>query len=88
MFTSSFHSKTAALLDVSITKTFVFIQAVSFYSYCHGQEKMWIVSFFTLNRIFISLEMLPQYLETVIVRGMFRGLSNIMELFAKISNSF
>ena len=39
---------------------------------------------FSLNKIFVLLEILFQYLETVIIRGIFRTLLNRVELFAKI----
>ena len=38
----------------------------------------------SLNKIFVLLEILFQYLETVIIRGVFRTLLNMVELFAKI----
>ena len=42
----------------------------------------------TLNTIFILLEKLSQYLATVIIRDVFRTLSNMMELLVKISYGF
>ena len=38
----------------------------------------------SLNKIFVLLEILFQYLETVIIRDIFRTLLNRVELFAKI----
>ena len=41
-----------------------------------------------LNRVFVLLEMLSQYLSTVIIGDVFRTLSNKIELFDKIGNGF
>ena len=41
-----------------------------------------------LNRIFVLLDMLSQYLATAIIRGIFTTLSNITVLFAAIANTF
>ena len=39
-----------------------------------------------LNSVFVLLEALSQYLATGIIRGVFRTLSNMMELLVKIRN--
>ena len=39
-----------------------------------------------LNRIFVLLEMLSQYLGTAIIKGVYRTLPNMVKLFAKICN--
>ena len=41
-----------------------------------------------LNEIFVLLETLLQYQVTVTVRGVFRTLLHMMELFVKIGNGF
>ena len=38
----------------------------------------------TLNRNFVLLELLSQYLATVIIKGVFRTLLNMLELFVKM----
>lgn len=42
----------------------------SFYRYCHTVENKYLEK--TLNRIFVLLEMLSQYLPTVIIRDVFK----------------
>ena len=42
----------------------------------------------TLNKIFVLFEMPSQYIATVIIRGVFRTESNMMETFVKIGNEF
>ena len=58
--------------------------------YCHiVKKKYWLCLFSKmLNRIFVLLEMLYQYLATVIIRGVIRTLLNMMKFFVKIGYSF
>ena len=42
----------------------------------------------TLNIIFVLFDILPQYLATVMIRGVVRTLSGMIKLFAKIGNGF
>ena len=53
------------------------------------KTKCWFVFLaIMLNRIFVLLEILPQYLEADIIRGVYRTLSTITEFFAKIKRDF
>ena len=42
----------------------------------------------TLNTILVLFEVLSQYLAAGIIRGVYKTLSNMMELFVKIRNGF
>ena len=64
-----------------------FIQAIiNFKGTAIAKKKCWL--HLSLNRIFVLLEIFCRYLEAVIVKGVFSTLSNAIELFAKLANSF
>ena len=80
VFISFYNGSWLCLIFTNISFSF----GTYFMSTAIVQNKCWLCLLISrLHRIFVLFEIISLYLATVIVRGVFRALSNMMELFSK-----